>query len=160
MYVEKNFGHGALAAMWKQHDKLVNIEDDMVTGQKEVRICNVLEPVMAAHKIVVNEAVLKTDVQLCADRPSQHRSVYQLFFQLQKITRDKDALIHDDRLDALAGGVKVLMDLMQVNADAAISRVQKERYEAMMLDPLGTGINAFNRTNTLSKNMLDRYKRR
>jgi len=159
-YVEKNFGHGALAAMWKQHDKLVNIEDDMVTGQKEVRICNVLEPVMAAHKIVVNESVLKTDVQLCADRPSQHRSVYQLFFQLQKITRDKDALIHDDRLDALSGGVKVLMDLMAINADVAINRVQKERYEAMMLDPLGTGINAFNRNNTLSKNMLDRYKRR
>ena len=82
-YVEKNYGHGALAAMWKQHDKLVNIEDDMVTGQKEVRICNTLEPVMAAHKIVVNESVLKTDVQLCANRPSQHRSIYQLFFQMQ-----------------------------------------------------------------------------
>jgi hypothetical protein len=86
--------------------------------------------------------------------------VYQLFFQLQKITRDKDALIHDDRLDALSGGVKVLMDLMAISADVAINRVQKERYEAMMLDPLGTGINAFNRTNTLSKNMRDRYKRR
>ena len=156
-YVEKNFGHGALAAMWKQHDNLVNIEDDMVTGQKEVRICNTLEPVMAAHKLVVNEAVLRTDVALSSDYPTQLRTVYQLFFQMQKITRDKDALIHDDRLDSLAGGVKVLMELMSVSADTAINRVQKERYEAMMRDPLGTGINPFN-VPTSSKNMLDRFK--
>ena len=52
------------------------------------------------------------------------------------------------------------MDLMSINADVAINRVQKERYEAMMRDPLGTGINAFNRADTLSRNMLDRYKRR
>ena len=156
-YVEKNFGHGALAAMWKQHDNLVNIEDDMVTGQKEVRICNTLEPVMAAHKLVVNEAVLRTDVALSSDYPTQLRTVYQLFFQMQKITRDKDALIHDDRLDSLAGGVKVLMELMSVSADTAINRVQKERYEAMMRDPLGTGINPFN-VPTSSNNMLDRFK--
>jgi len=143
-FVEKNFGHGALAAMWKQTDPSVAIEDDQVHGQKELRICDTLEPIMAKHRLIVNETLVEKDVKLCQHYPTEKRSIYQLFFQLQKITRDKDALLHDDRLDALAGGVKVLMDLMAVNEQTAINKVQMERYKAMMRDPLGTGVDAFN----------------
>lgn len=142
-YIEKNFGHGALGAMWKQTHPSVYIEDDQVHGQKELRICDTLEPLFAKHRIIFNESLVEKDVKLCMKYPTEKRSVYQLFFQLQKITRDKDALIHDDRLDALAGGVKVLMDLMAVSEGSAIQKVQMKRYKDMMRDPLGTGVDAF-----------------
>ena len=142
-YIEKNFGHGALGAMWKQTHPSVYIEDDQVHGQKELRICDTLEPLFAKHRIIFNESLVEKDVKLCMKYPTEKRSVYQLFFQLQKITRDKDALTHDDRLDALAGGVKVLMDLMAVSEGSAIQKVQMKRYKDMMRDPLGTGVDAF-----------------
>lgn len=161
-YVEKNFGHGALAAMWRQTDPNVAVEDDQVHGQKELRICDTLEPIMAKHRLIFNSTLLEKDVILCNKYPTEQRSIYQLFFQMQKITRDKDALLHDDRLDALAGGVKVLMDLMSVNEKAAIRRQEMDRYNAMMRDPLGTGVDAFNigpRTNTKQMSTaMDRYR--
>ena len=161
-YIEKNFGHGALGAMWKQTHPSVYIEDDQVHGQKELRICDTLEPLFAKHRIIFNESLVEKDVKLCMKYPTEKRSVYQLFFQLQKITRDKDALTHDDRLDALAGGVKVLMDLMAVSEGSAIQKVQMKRYKDMMRDPLGTGVDAFSigpsNGNVMSTNM-NRYNK-
>lgn len=142
-FVEKNYGNGALAAMWKQTDSSVHIEDDQVSGQKELRICDTLEPILAKHRLIINETVLERDVKLCSVYPSEKRSVYQLFFQAQKITRDRDALIHDDRVDALAGGVKCLMELMSVNETAGLAQAERNRYEKMMNDPLGTGLAVF-----------------
>lgn len=162
-YVERNFGAGALAAMWKQTDPNVAIEEDQVSGQKELRICDTLEPIMAKHRLIVSEEVMQKDVDLCKKYPTEKRSIYQLFFQLQKITRDKDALIHDDRLDCLAGGVTMLMELMQVTEKQAIIRKQTDRYNAMMRDPLGTGIDAFNigpdKGNAMNS-VMNRYRRK
>lgn len=159
-YVEKNYGHGALSAMWKQQFPKLAIEDYFVTGQKEKRICDTLEPLIAAHKLIINEPVLQRDADLCKKYPVEHRSVYQLFFQLQKITRDKDALIHDDRLDALAGGVAQLIELLQINADGAIDRLQNDRYHAMMRDPLGTGLDIYNVGKSNKPNMLTSRRKR
>jgi len=162
-YVEKNYGSGALAAMWKQTDPNVSIEDDHVVGQKELRICDTLEPLMAKHRIIFNDNLPELDIKLSKKYPTEKRAVYQMFFQLQKITRDRDALIHDDRLDALAGGAKVLMDLMSISEKAAITKVQVDRYNKMMADPLGTGRNQFNQqAATGGNNMLSvmgRYRK-
>jgi hypothetical protein len=162
-YVERNYGAGALAAMWKQTDPSVAVEDDHVTGQKELRICDTLEPLMAKHRIIFNDNLPELDVKLSQKYPTEKRSVYQMFFQMQKITRDRDALIHDDRLDALAGGAKVLMDLMSVSEQVAIAKVQVERFNQMMSDPLGNGrpTNTFNNrsTNKTMTSVMQRYRK-
>lgn len=182
-YVEKNYGHGALAAMWQQFQqgriaeqeaqirnreipadvnkiKPLAIEDFQVTGQKERRICDTLEPVIRNHKLIVNENLLQRDVDLCKHYPAEHRSVYQLFFQLSKITRDKDSLIHDDRLDALAGGVAQLTDLITIHADTNTVKREQDRYNAMMRDPLGTGLDIFNVGAANTNNLLSRTRRK
>jgi hypothetical protein len=118
---------------------------------------------MAKHRIIFNDNLPELDIKLSKKYPTEKRAVYQMFFQLQKITRDRDALIHDDRLDALAGGAKVLMDLMSISEKAAITKVQVDRYNKMMADPLGTGRNQFNQQAvTGGNNMLSvmgRYRK-
>ena len=182
-WVEKNYGHGALAAMWSQHQQMriterelklqareidpdtppipmIGIEDFSVVGQKELRICDTLEPIIKNHKLIVNEHIIQRDVDLCKQYPTEKRSVYQLFIQLSKITRDRDSLIHDDRLDALAGGVAQLTEMVGIHANTGIAKAQKDRYEAMMRDPLGTGIDVYNRGPSSGPNLLKRTKRK
>lgn len=184
-YVEKNYGHGALAAMWTQYQcgriteqlskiqsrvlppetppiPMIPIEDFSVTGQKEKRICDTLEPLIRNHKLIINESVLQRDADLCKVYATERRSVYQLFFQLAKITRDKDSLIHDDRLDALAGAVSQLMDLVSIHADNKLATVAADRYAEMMRDPLGTGVNPYSQNSPGTRlgrsNMFKRRK--
>jgi len=142
--VEENYGKGAFAALWHQFDPETRAIDVFESGQKELRIIERLEPVMARHRLIVNEAILQRDVDLCKKYPAAKRSVYQLFFQLQKITRDRGALIHDDRLDAVAGAVRQLMDMMAVGEDVAIEKRKTTEFNDWMRDPFGTGVNPYN----------------
>jgi len=64
---------------------------------------------------------------LRADQKSDQK--YQLFYQLTRITRDRGALRHDDRLDALAMAVKYWAD--QLARD--VSR-EEDRYQEELLD--------------------------
>ena len=57
---------------------------------------------------------------------------YACFYQLTRITTDRGALVHDDRLDALAIGVKYLVDFMGVDADTGIQELTEEWLEESM----------------------------
>lgn len=86
--------------------------------QKEVRIIDTLEPVMASHRLVVDERVAADGV---------------LMYQLTHITRERNCLQHDDRVDALAGAVAELVNTLRVDTDQA-AREMKEAEEAEMLE--------------------------
>jgi hypothetical protein len=109
---------------------------------------------MSRHRVIINESLLQKDVDLCKKYPTEKRSVYQLFFQMQKITRDKGALIHDDRLDAFAGAIRQLMDLMAINEDQAIAKKREQEFNSWMRDPFGTGVNPYNIPASNGPNML------
>jgi hypothetical protein len=83
-------------------------ESEWAKGQKEARIIDTVEPVLTAHRLVVDESVAKDET---------------LMYQLTHITRDRGALKHDDRLDALAGALaefsRVLMQDQEQQAKAA-----------------------------------------
>lgn len=107
--IEKNFGNGAHAAMLKplfEKHWPVTIEEVWETGQKELRIIDVLEPVISSHRLVISPDVIRRDMDSTACYALEKRLRYSLLFQLAHITRDKDSLMHDDRLDALAGAVR------------------------------------------------------
>lgn len=74
--------------------------------QKEKRIIDVQEPVMNQHRLVIYKALIKKDYDSAPDPK------YSLFYQLTRITKDKGALIHDDRLDSLAGAVAYWVEQM------------------------------------------------
>lgn len=69
-------------------------------GGKEQWICDVLEPVLGSHRLVISEAVARDTVLLA---------------QLTHITRERGCLRHDDRVEALAGAVSVFTDNMHLD---------------------------------------------
>lgn len=153
--VEENYGKGAFAALWHQFDPNTLAKDVFESGQKELRIIERLEPVMARHRLIVNEGILQRDVDMCKKYPAEKRSVYQLFFQMQKITRDRGALIHDDRLDAVAGAVRQLMVMLAVGEDVAIAKRKTTEFNDWMRDPFGTGVNPYNIPKHGSNNLFN-----
>lgn len=140
--IEQNFGNGALRQVWQP--KLLakhkcSIEDVWETGQKELRIIDILEPVIGSGRLVVHEDLLQDDWNRCQRYAADVRQTYSLFWQMSRITRDKGALLHDDRLDALAGSVRHWVDALSLDADKAKAAAQREHYNKMMKDPLGNG---------------------
>lgn len=120
--VEANFGDG----MWTQLFKPVlariypcTVEEEKSTGQKELRIADVLEPVLQQHRLVVDTKVIRQDAEADAKR--------QLFYQLTRLTRDRGALQHDDRLDALAMAVGYWSEQMARDSQTAAD----EHYEKL-----------------------------
>ena len=137
--VEANYGNGAFAQMWRPvllnaykahgHPGAPQIEDIMEAGQKELRIIDTLEPVMGRHRLIVNEEVWADDVRFSNKYPVDKRTVYTLWHQMTKISRDKGALIHDDRLDSLAGAVRPWVDRIAV--DENVRMAQKYTNESL-----------------------------
>lgn len=99
---EDNFGGGMFTQLLKpvlhRYHKCEVVEDFRSKGQKEHRICDILEPVIGSHRLVVLEDVIRKDFQ-----PNSKDS--QLFYQLTRMSRQKGALKFDDRIDALAMAV-------------------------------------------------------
>jgi len=123
--VEANFGDGMFQKMLSGVLTRIypcSIEEVKHYGtSKENRIIDALEPVLNQHRLVMDATVLK------ADQNAEQR--YQLFYQLTRITRDRGALRHDDRLEALAMAVKYWAD--QLARD--VSR-EEDRYQEELLD--------------------------
>ena len=145
--IEKNFGNGALSQVWtpllkkaaSKEDLNIGIEDVWESGQKELRIIDILEPVIANGRLIVNTDLIEKDWQLCQKYALELRPTYSLFWQMARITRDKNCLIHDDRLDALAGSVRHWVDYLAQDKLKAVADARKKAYNEMVKDPLGTG---------------------
>jgi hypothetical protein len=125
IHVEKNFGFGAFASNWRPN--ILNyyqtmgktgcpaIEDVWESGQKELRIIDTLEPLMARHKFIVHEDIITYDVAASKPYPVDISESYKFFHQLSKISTEKGALIHDDSLDAVAGSVRYWVEQMALD---------------------------------------------
>lgn len=143
--IEANFGDGMFTELFKPALKQVGypctVEEVKHNIQKERRICDTLEPVMMQHRLVVSTAVIQGDYKSTQDYPNEDVMKYQLFYQMTRITREKGALIRDDRLDALAGAVAYwVLAMAQDNSSAAQdhrARLLDEELEQFMSTALG-----------------------
>ena len=140
--IEQNYGNGALASVWRP--KLLPkhacaIEEVWETGQKELRIIDVLEPVLGAGKLICHEELIVRDWDRCQKYAADKRSTYSFFWQLARITRDKASLIHDDRLDAVAGSVRHWVELLAIDDEKAKAAARDKAYRELMSNPLGNG---------------------
>ncbi len=108
--VEENFGGGMFAKLLRPHliqaSYPCSIEEVRHSKQKELRIIDTLEPVLMQHRLVIDEDLINRDFNSAADPR------YSLFYQMTRITRDRGALQHDDRLDAVAMAVAYWEDQM------------------------------------------------
>lgn len=103
--IESNFGDGMFTALFKPvlaRIYPVVVEEVRHSKQKELRIIDTLEPLMNRHRLVIDPSVIRKDYESAQVYPPDSRHQYMLFWQLSRITKDRGALKHDDRLDALA----------------------------------------------------------
>jgi hypothetical protein len=97
--IEANFGDGMFTQLLKPVLNRIypcTVEEVKHSTQKEARIIDTLEPVMSSHRLIVDQRVIQKDFDTAKDIK------YSLFYQMTRITRDRGAIVHDDRLDALA----------------------------------------------------------
>lgn len=136
--VEENFGGGMFEKLLQPHlvavDHKCLIESVRSSRQKELRILDVLEPLMAQHRLVVSKAVVEEDHASVQSYPTDQQTNYRLFYQMTRITRQKGALVHDDRLDALAGAVSFWTDAMAQDAKKAAEKANEKAFEAAVKD--------------------------
>jgi hypothetical protein len=121
--VESNFGDGLftkvlLPFLVKECGK-VGVEEYRVTGQKEKRIIETLEPVMAMHRLVMARKAIK-------DQENQ--------MQLTRLHLGRGALKHDDRVDALASAVEFYKSHMSLDTGKASEELKKKQWEKTVKD--------------------------
>lgn len=114
--IESNFGDGMFTRLFTPFLNKVGykmtLEEVRHNTQKERRIIDVLEPVMNQHRLVVGIDVIKNDAETTKNYPPEQALKRQLFYQMSRITKDRGALAHDDRLDALAMAVAYWVEQM------------------------------------------------
>ena len=144
--VESNFGDGMFTELFKpylQKTYPVSIEEVRHSKQKELRIVDVLEPVMNQHRLVIDPKVIQQDYESVQNRPPEKAMRYMLAYQMTRITKDRGSLAHDDRLDVLAMAVQYWVDQMSANADQEIL----DRREQLLDEELDKFINGVNTSN-------------
>lgn len=140
LLVESNFGDGMFVKLLEPY--LVRIhpvttEEVRAQGQKERRIIEDLEPVLNQHRLVVDAAAARRDA---ATGESGVR--YSLLYQLTHLTKDRGSLRHDDRIDALAHGVRYFRDQLARDVEKAeqqyLDRLRDEQLRDFMRLAKGT----------------------
>lgn len=130
--VEANFGDGMFTKLLEPHLGRIypcTTEDVKVHTQKERRIIDVLEPVMAQHRLIVDQSVIEQDGHRDAVLPAETAAVYRLFFQMTRLTRDRGSLLKDDRIDAVAGAVAWWVESMAKDIEKSIKAARTGRIE-------------------------------
>ena len=146
--IESNFGDGMFTKMFssfmikksneakasKQKEFLCSIEEVRSNKQKELRMIDTCEPVMNQHRLIVDRRVIEKDFADTQDacKTSENGFAYSLFYQLTHVTKERGALVHDDRADALAGCLAQFCDLMENDQDALIQGNKRRDREAEM----------------------------
>lgn len=110
------FGQILLPIMQRMGCK-AGIEEFRVTGNKNKRIIDCLEPVMAAHRLIISPKTIRQE-------KTQR--------QITRITELRGSLSHDDRVDALASSVAYWEESMGVNVDHMIKTSEIKRQEEVV----------------------------
>lgn len=152
LHCEWNYGGGMFAALlkpyiteaWRKHNAalkksnpraeeggtaLVDVKSSN-KAFKEQRIVQVLEPVTQQHRLVIAEELVQSDYDdLKKLEGEDTRHVYSLFYQYCHLTRERQSLVHDDRLEALAGLCAAFGEQIGVNPEGIFLSKEEERRE-------------------------------
>lgn len=121
--VEENFGSGMFSALLQPVLNRIHpcqIEDYRVSGQKETRIIGKLEPALSSHRVVMDRSLVSASLR------GDTANVYDGFYQLTRLTRDRGSLKHDDRIEILAEAVAHWQELLKVDQERA-EKLAKDR---------------------------------
>ena len=109
--IENNFGDGMWTKLLIPHlHSPKEIKETRTTGQKEIRIIDLLQPLTENHRLVVDPSVARNQ---------------EWGFQFTHLSRDRGSLKHDDLIDAVAIGVEELKSFVAGDP----KEVQRKRSE-------------------------------
>lgn len=136
--IEKEFGGEAFAQLLGQYCRELRIEpgdedfpeypdgwncliETVSAGrnQKETRILAALESVMAQHRLVISRDAIKPTDQL--------PRAYELQWQIAALTRDRDCLEHDDRVEVLAAVCADWLEHLNLSPEEHSRRADQRR---------------------------------
>ena len=124
LLIESNFGDGIVGELFKKHlqqtKQSIHVEETRANVRKEDRIIDTLEPVLNQHRLVVDKSVIEWDYRSNPEAAPERRLQYMLFYQMSRMCREKGAVRHDDRIDALSQGVKYFTDALSISAQQQI----------------------------------------
>jgi len=136
LVVETNFGDGIVSELFKKHiqqtQQGIDIEEVRANVRKEDRIIDTLEPILNQHRLIVDKDVIDWDYNSNKDEPPERRLLYMLFYQMSRMCREKGAVRHDDRIDALAQGVKYFTDALAISAMEVVKERKREEWNDML----------------------------
>jgi hypothetical protein len=136
LLIESNFGDGMICELFNRHIQQMgaafSTEEVRATVRKEERIIETLEPVMNQHKLIIDPKVWEYDYASNPDAPPEKRLEYMLGYQMSRMCREKGAVKHDDRIDALSQGVQWFIDSLAQSAHKAQALRKHEEWKAMM----------------------------
>ena len=136
LLIETNFGDGIVAELFKKHMQQtkqgIDIEEVRANVRKEDRIIDSLEPILNQHRLIVDRSVIEWDFKSNPQAAPEERLLYMLFYQMSRMCREKGAIRHDDRLDALAQGVQYYTDAMGISALEAIKNRKRDEWNSMI----------------------------
>lgn len=82
------------------------------SGQKEVRILNTLEPLIQSHRLVADAECINEDWELQQEHPER-----SWVYQMTRMHRERGALGHEDRLEAIQIACQHWLDRMDRDQD-------------------------------------------
>ena len=136
MLIESNFGDGMICELFKRHliqqKANMDVEEVRATVRKEERIIDTLEPVLNQHKLIMDPKIWEYDYSSNPDAPPERRLEYQLGYQFSRMSREKGACRHDDRIDCLSQGVQYFVDAVAQSAHRAQAMRKHEEWNAMV----------------------------
>ena len=138
LVIETNFGDGIVSELFKKHlqqtKQAIDIEEVRANVRKEDRIIDSLEPVLNQHRLICDRKVIDWDYNSNKDEAPELRLLYMLFYQMSRMCREKGAVKHDDRLDALAQGVQYFTDALSISAQEAVNLRKRDEWNSMLQD--------------------------
>ena len=87
---------------------------------------------MNQHKLIVDPKVFEYDYNSNPDAPPEKRLEYMLAYQMSRMCREKGAVKHDDRIDAVSQGVQWFIDALAQSAHRAIAQRKHEEWTSMI----------------------------
>ena len=136
LLIETNFGDGIVSELFRKHlqqtKQNIDIEEVRANVRKEDRIIDSLEPVLNQHRLVIDRSVIEWDFKSNPQAAPEERLLYMLFYQMSRMCREKGAIRHDDRIDALAQGVQYYTDALGISALEAIKNRKRDEWNSMI----------------------------
>ncbi len=125
VWTEDNFGDGMFNALFApvlQKIHPCGLDGYRVTGQKEQRVIDKLEPPLNNHRVVMDKTIIERQFDDLPEGAGERARYYNGFYQMAFLTRDRGALKQDDRIDVLAEAVGYFTEMVARDTEQAAER--------------------------------------